>query len=478
MTTARTAIYTRISADQTGERLGVTRQLDDCLALADQLRWEVVARFDDNDVSAFNGKTRLGFEALLDAMTRGEVNAVLCWHTDRLYRSMKDLERLIDVADAARVQIRTVNGGDLDLSNSSGRMLARILGSVARQESEHKGERQRAANIQRAQTGAWQTVNRCFGYTIDGEPLEPEATAYRTAVTDVLAGKSIRKVSLEWNAKGLHTTLAGKTYENGKTVDGTWNGPRVRRLLLNPRYAGLKVHRGKEIAKGDWTPLIDENTFRGLVAHLCDPSRKAGSNFERKYIGAGVYVCGRCGGKIRSARPGGRKSYAYVCRDKAHILRSGQPLDEFVSGVVVHRLSQPDAHLLLDDKRIDIPALQTDRASLRARLDKLADNFAEGVIDDSQLRSGTSKLRTKLAGIDSQLAGAARSDPIAGLIAERERVAERWDAASPSIRGQIIDALLTVTVLPCPKGTRSIDYAEYVDGADDDPPYVRIEWKR
>jgi site-specific DNA recombinase len=81
MTTHRTAIYTRISADQTGERLGVTRQLDDCMALADRLGWPVVARFDDNDISAFNGKRRPGFEALLDAMKQGQVDALICWHT-------------------------------------------------------------------------------------------------------------------------------------------------------------------------------------------------------------------------------------------------------------------------------------------------------------------------------------------------------------------------------------------------------------
>jgi DNA invertase Pin-like site-specific DNA recombinase len=37
---------------------------------------------------------------LLDAMKDGTVNGLLCWHTDRLYRSMRDLERLIEVADA------------------------------------------------------------------------------------------------------------------------------------------------------------------------------------------------------------------------------------------------------------------------------------------------------------------------------------------------------------------------------------------
>jgi site-specific DNA recombinase len=36
----------------------------------------------------------------------------------------------------------------------------------------------------------------------------------------------------------------------------------VRRLLVNPRYAGLQTHRGKVIGKGDWTPLIDENASR------------------------------------------------------------------------------------------------------------------------------------------------------------------------------------------------------------------------
>lgn len=197
----KAAIYTRISQDASGERHGVTRQLEDCLALADRMGWEVVTRFDDNDLSAFNGKTRPGFEAMLDAMKRSEFGALICWHPDRLYRSMRDLERLIEIADAGGVQIRSVNGGDLDLSNSSGRMLARILGSVARQESEHKGERQRRANEQRAAAGTWIVRGiRVFGYTRIGEPLEPEASAVRQAAADVLAGTSLRSISIDWNS--------------------------------------------------------------------------------------------------------------------------------------------------------------------------------------------------------------------------------------------------------------------------------------
>ena len=63
------------------------------------------------------------------------------------------MERFIEVSDRG-VQIRTVNGGDLDLGKATGKAIARILGSVSRMESEHKAERQRRANMQRAQAGA------------------------------------------------------------------------------------------------------------------------------------------------------------------------------------------------------------------------------------------------------------------------------------------------------------------------------------
>jgi DNA invertase Pin-like site-specific DNA recombinase len=95
---------------------------------------------------------------MLTAMKSGEFQAVICWHPDRLHRSMKDLERLIDIADDKRAQLRTVQGGDIDLTTSAGRMVARILGSVARQESEHKGKRHRRADQQKREAGAWRAL--------------------------------------------------------------------------------------------------------------------------------------------------------------------------------------------------------------------------------------------------------------------------------------------------------------------------------
>jgi len=50
----------------------------------------------------------------------------VCWDTDRLTRQLRELADLIDLG----APIGTVSG-ELDLSSSSGRLVATILGGVA-----------------------------------------------------------------------------------------------------------------------------------------------------------------------------------------------------------------------------------------------------------------------------------------------------------------------------------------------------------
>ena len=103
-----------------------------------------------------------------------------------------------------------------------------------------------------------------------------------------------------------------------KTLDGLWSSPRVRRLLVNPKYAGIRTRKMVDPKTkqtkvveypGDWTPLIDVDTHRGLVAYLSNPDRITNHNsFERKYLGSGLYLCGRCddGTAMKAAQPGGK----------------------------------------------------------------------------------------------------------------------------------------------------------------------------
>ena len=198
--------------------------------------------------------------------------------------------------------------------------------------------------------------------------------------------------------------------------------------------------------------MIDVDTFHGLLAYLSDPSRITNISFERKYIGSGVYRCGECGGPMRvqyaGAGRGQRGVRVYACRAFKHVIRSGEPVDEFVTALVLERLRRSDIHQLLrDGNRVNVAELRTRRAALQARLDDLAAMFAAGDIDASQLRRGTEDLRVQLSGVDSVLAEVARTSPVVDLVAAGDALKACWDGLSADLKSKVVDELMTVTVL-------------------------------
>ena len=463
------AIYARISADPKGEEAGVERQLKGCKQLARKLGGRIVATFTDNDISAYSGKTRPQFDKMLEAMARREFDILITWDADRLYRGLKDLERIIDAAVAADVTMRTVNSGDIDLSTSAGRMLARILGSVARQESEHHAERRRAANQERALAGEWRKEGgRPFGYTNDGEPLEPEASMIRKAARDILSGTSLHSIARAWNESGV-TTVRGRP----------WSNLHCRRVLGNAVVAGLRVHRGEIVGKGTWPPLVDETTWRGLVAFLGDRSRKNTVAFERRYALSGVARCGSpgCGAPLYAAFPHGRaRSFVYVCRQGSHVGRNGPALDDFVERVVVGYLLEHGlgGDLRRAENNVDVEALRTERDALVATKGELATLLRKKVLDLAAVERESAVLTEQIAEIDKKLADAVAVSPVAALLAGEdedpaelaaEKLIERWKASSPDIRGKIVAALMDVVVNPTRPGQRVFD-----------PDSIEIRW--
>ncbi|NNF54113.1 MAG: recombinase family protein, partial [Acidimicrobiales bacterium] len=146
-------IYCRISRDTEGDFLGVARQERECRELAAQCHLDVIDVAIDDDISAYSGRHRPGYERVLDAIKNSEVQALVVWAPDRLHRRPIELEGFIDLVEATGCRIYTVRSGEVDLSNEDGRMIARITGAVARQESERKSARLRAKHRELAAAG-------------------------------------------------------------------------------------------------------------------------------------------------------------------------------------------------------------------------------------------------------------------------------------------------------------------------------------
>ena len=95
-TPPRAFVYLRISEDRDATLVSVENQRAEVLGLAARLGLQVTETFVDNDLSAFSGKTRPGYQQLVSAVVGSpDPCTVLVWHVDRLYRRPSELEDLL-----------------------------------------------------------------------------------------------------------------------------------------------------------------------------------------------------------------------------------------------------------------------------------------------------------------------------------------------------------------------------------------------
>lgn len=465
------AIYVRISQDRTGAGLGVDRQEQDCRTLAESLGWQVVHVFCDNDISAYSGKRRPQYEALLQAIQSGAVKGVLAWHPDRLHRSPRELETYIDASERHGVLTHTVQAGVWDLSTPSGQLIARQLGAVSRYESQHKGERIRRARQQQAQAGAFHGGSRPYGFERDGLTLRPdEAAEVAKAVEQIVSGVSLRAIVRDLNARGIPTT----------TSKGRWTARALSDIIQRPRTAGLSMYRGEVVGKAQWPAIVPEETWRAACAILTDPTRRTndGRGPGVRWLGSGLYRCGKCGEAELRVSSSTNKRRAYRCRNRdsgdtsGHVSREATALDSFVEAVMVERLSRPGLihEAVVTEGTVNVAELRTESDALRVRQEQLAEAFAEGDITRAQLTAGSKRIETRAEQIAAQLAMMGGKSPLDALThAETADMAAQWAELTLGQKRAIIDYLCTVTVLPMGRSRGHLGF---------DPASVRIDWKR
>jgi DNA invertase Pin-like site-specific DNA recombinase len=459
-------IYTRISQDRAGEGAGVARQETDARALAAARGWSILDVVVDNDISAAGRKTRPGFEQLLDAVESGSAQIVIAWALDRLTRNRHDTLRLIETCQKKNATIALVRGSDMDMSTPAGRMTADILAAVARSEIEVKADRQARAAIQAAEQGKWLGGRRPFGYEPDGMTIrEHEAEAVRDAYQWLLDGVSLRQIAARWNNAGLWPP-------QGKRSDGglsRWDGGTASRCLRKPRYAALRSHK-REVFQGEqaatWPPLVDRETWHTAQAIMRNPERRPARG-DQKLL-TGVALCGVCGGPVHAGGGAPGRGVYRCARTQGHFSRKRQPVDDYITAIMIGRLSRPDAAaLFVKPKGPSNADLIREADQLRQRLDGLAEAYADGALTASQLRKGTERLRAALTDVESRLSHADGTTKAARAIATAPDVKAAWDALDIATQREIIRALAVVHLDSPGRGSWKFR-----------PETVRIEWKR
>jgi site-specific DNA recombinase len=389
-----------------------------------------------------------------------------------LTRNDEDTAALIRVCAVGGHLVVTPSGGTYDLSTANGRKRLRDDASAAIYEVDHNRERVLAGRAEVAAEGRWLGGKRPFGWEPEPNPVGEDGQPWldddgkpkkgilrlRTAEADALAwglhailgGASVHGVAREWNARGV-LTPTGKQ----------WSSRETGRVLRRPRNAGLMEHNGTLTPNATWPAVVDETTWRGVTAILTDPARRTTPGPAPRHLLSYIARCGLCGGPMictsttRTSVPGQRR-LVYRCREDGpggHPQRDAGHLDELIAERVIARLSQPDVADVLvkpdDGSKEQLAHLYQEKAAIEALMEERDKLHRRRIITDKMLIEGLAELHEELAGVERRIADMATQDVLSPLLADP---AGMWEEISLDQRRAVIQALMTITVKPSPKG--------------------------
>jgi site-specific DNA recombinase len=435
-------IYCRVSSDPRGLGRSVAEQEVDCRAVAAREGWDVVGALVDNDRGASRHSTgsRPAFDRLALAVSAGEVDVLLTWEASRFQRDLGVYVELREVCRVADV-LWSYSGRTYDLSRTDDRLTTGLDALLAERESDLTRERVRRAMASAAAAGR-PHGRPLFGYVRVGESqeIDPAAAAVvREAARRVAGGEALSAVATGLNARGV-LSPGGKA----------WELTQVRRVVSNPAYAGLRVHRGKVVGRGNWEAIVSDDVYWTNRARMADPARKTTRPGAVRHLLTGLATCGVCDGRVGSQlNRGGYR--AYLCRSHFCVSRKETDVDEFVSAVMVARLALPDVLGVGDDGS----AARGEAAKLRARLGGFYDAAAAGEITPAGLARIEATLLPKIE------AAEARSRRVPPILIDAP-----WASLPITAKRELVAILATVRILPTRHGERRFD-----------PSRVSIDWR-
>jgi site-specific DNA recombinase len=411
---------------------------------------------------------RPGWRSVLEDLGTGAAAAVLAEDLDRVARDPRDIEDLIDAVSACGGHARSLSGSLCltDGGRSDELAMARVLTAMGAKSSADTARRVADGRERSALAGSYGGGRRPFGYRADPDApkgaktltvVPEEAAILRDAATAILdQGVSLKAIARDLRDRGVPTVTGAP-----------WTASTLRDTLAKPAVAGIAVHtgtvKGEETGKEHeatmehpdaWPAILERDVYdrlRGLFE-----SRKTGTGNEPRWLLSLIATCGVCGAVVKCTGSAARRGY--TCTAHGHVRRAAVAVDEYVSAVVVERLSRPDVADLLRPP----PRPGTDAVKLRSETRKLRDRkaaqmrmHAAGDIDDADLAAGMRVIRDRLAAVESQLAASDQPDPLAEF---RDRPAAAvWESLTLPRKRAVVRLLMRVTILPAGRKGRRFD---------------------
>jgi DNA invertase Pin-like site-specific DNA recombinase len=463
----RAHVYTRVSTGmQATEGTSLEVQEERCVAEVERRGMQLVTVHTDAGISGAKAD-RPALTNLLEAVRRGEVDAIFVSKLDRLGRSQRNLVPLLTELDDRGVLFVSL-AESFDSNDPYGRMMRTLFGGFAELERDVISERTRSGSRKRVEQGGWLGGRPPYGYQVDKSgpfPVlvpDPDEVVLIEFILKLLLddGVKMTEVVHRLNALGMTPRRAP-----------LWNTPNLRNMLRRGQFGAEWTYckPARRVAGEPITikvpPVISAEREADLIAYLDATSRSRHSGGVHPL--SGRLFC-PCGMHMFGSERGDRYSRRYHCSHSKHVpgkpfcnqptLHSEQ-VEAAVWAQVMTLLGNPTSLLAAaasvvpaeaaDDSKGTLEAAQ--RAVDRSR-DAVADITARGIalgLDDETLISTIAKLKDQLnAAIrhrDAVVAAAAVTGEADQWLLRVQRLAdyarERLQTPDRQLRADIFAAL-------------------------------------
>jgi len=276
---------------------------------------------------------RPGFKKAMALIAGGAADTFVVWKLDRAFRNTLDLLTFIreDMAKHGAEFVSVTES--FDTTTPMGRAMMTIVSALAELESAQKAERALEWHAGRRLDRRVPTGPPSLGYRRE---LDDDGNAIpNTLEVDPVVGPLVREAAVRVLAGDSLAAIVRWLNDSGVTI----TRPGLVVALQSPTAAGLVSTVDDEIpeVEGDWTPLLDRETWNTLRLILNDPGRRTNTTNVLQHPLRPLVRC-HCGGAMK-VQGDNRQYHAtrYVCTQCLNGITQ-QPVDEAVETAVLAHL--------------------------------------------------------------------------------------------------------------------------------------------
>ncbi len=371
-------LYTRVSTeDQAREGFSLPEQKARLKAFCNYNGYQIKEYYEDAGVSAKTGNHRPEFERMLEDGKQGKINMIVAFKLDRITRSNKDWEFLMEYSDKYEVAIALVDDR-LDTATANGKMISRIMVSVSQNEIERTSERTKIG-LDGAIKDGHIPHRAALGYKHENKKLVIDHTT-KDVVIRIFelyhSGMSYQKIS----------TLFNKEEVLGKT---NWRDSTIVNILQNELYKGDFVHGKRTKKPRYYTDVVEPIVSRELWEECQVQKKKNSRSYQRTltYLFLQKIKCPKCnrflGGKATKKKNGNVYYYYYCseckCSIKEEIIENF--MSDFIDEIVEYDSVVNQFFLPMMKQKINNPKEQLEKElkQQRDKFTRIRKAYTEGV---------------------------------------------------------------------------------------------------